>query len=87
MTEETIRAGLVISRLERMRSSFYGNPRFQVTFTDGTSAPTEVDGSVGYGIENSGFRDTPLRVTFNRYGHVSYIVRMEREGKADGQNA
>lgn len=38
--------------LERMPSSRNGNPRYMVGFADGTSYPTAVDASVGYGIGN-----------------------------------
>lgn len=65
-----VREGLVISRIDRMRSSANGNPRYSVTFTDGTSAPTGVDASVGYEINNPEYRDVPLRVEFNGRGSI-----------------
>jgi hypothetical protein len=37
----------------RMPSSRNGNPRFHVTFADGSSFATGVDSSCAYGIENS----------------------------------
>ena len=59
--------------LERMPSSRNGNPRFRVSFADHCSAPTEVDGSVAYGIENRELRESPVEVTLTSRGHVSYL--------------
>lgn len=41
--------------LERLRNSANGNPRFRVTFDDGTSFETGRDAQVGYLIGNSEF--------------------------------
>ena len=62
----------VISRLERMKSSVNGNPRFMVTFTDGSSMPTKPDAMLAYGIENEEYRDRPLLVEVER-GQIVYL--------------
>lgn len=59
--------------LERMPSSKNGNSRWRVSFAEHASAPTEVDGSVAYGINNSEYRDVDLAVTLNSRGHVAYL--------------
>lgn len=72
-----IRSGLVISALEPMRNSKYGNPRYRVVFTDGTSAPTVTDGSVAYGIANSEFSGVALKVEFNSAGNIAHVYTMD----------
>jgi hypothetical protein len=69
MANETSRV-LTIASLERLKLSTNGNPRFRVTFTDGTVAQTQTDASIGYSIENSEFRDVPVRVSFTRAGRI-----------------
>jgi hypothetical protein len=61
---------LTIEKLERLRLSANGNPRFRVTFTSGLVAQTQTDSSVGYSIENPEFRDRPVRVDFTRAGRI-----------------
>ena len=67
---DTYRDGLTIARIERRESSRNGNPRFNVIFTDGTAAPTGVDASVAYEINNPEYRNVPLRVRFNSRGSI-----------------
>lgn len=59
-----------IASLERMKLSANGNPRFRVTFTDGTVAQTQTDASVGYAIENPEYRDVPVKVSFTPAGRI-----------------
>jgi hypothetical protein len=68
---------LTIAKLERLKLSTNGNPRFRVTFTDGAVAQTQTDGSVGYEIENPEYRDVPLNVEFSRAGRIVavYVAR------------
>lgn len=40
-----------LEKVERMQSSYYGNPRFRLTVA-GETYPTQVDGSVGYEVTN-----------------------------------
>ena len=54
-----------VQRMERMRNSAHGNPRYRVHFTDGTVVPTTRDADVGHGAENSEYLGVPLRVTLN----------------------
>jgi hypothetical protein len=49
----TTETKVFLGQTERMGSSKFGNPRFRLTFADGTSYPTSVDAGVAYGIENS----------------------------------
>lgn len=58
--------------LERRQNSTNGNPRYWVTFADGTRLPTATDASVGYVIGNSEF-DGAVRVWVVR-GHITDIV-------------
>ena len=59
-----------IASLERLKLSKMGNPRFLVTFTDGTTAQTQTDAQIGYTIENSEFHDVPVRVSYTRAGRI-----------------
>lgn len=43
--------------LRRLRLSVNGNPRFKVTFADGTTFTTKTDASVANRIENSDYAD------------------------------
>lgn len=59
-----------IEKLERLKLSVNGNPRFRVTFTDGSVAQTQTDSSVGYSIENPEYRDVPVVISFTRTGRI-----------------
>lgn len=59
-----------ITRVERTGMSKNGNPIHEVHFDDGTSAKTEVDGSVNYMITNSDVRGVPVEVKFSKAGRV-----------------
>lgn len=80
MSNETQQV-LTIAKLERLKLSTNGNPRFRVTFTSGLVAQTLTDASVGYSIENSEYRDVPVLVTFTRAGRITDV---EVAGKAQG---
>lgn len=71
MTDTTFTAR--ITRIERMKSSAYGNPRFMLTFDTGKSYPTQPDAMLAYGIENPEYRDGPVEVTLNGREHVTYV--------------
>lgn len=61
---------VTIASLERMKLSTNGNPRFRVTFTDGTVAQTQTDSSIAYAIENPEYRDVPVKVSFTPAGRI-----------------
>lgn len=61
---------LTIKSVEYYSTSRSGNPRWRLTFTDGRKALTEADVQVGYGIENSEYRNGPVVVTFDPAGHI-----------------
>lgn len=55
MEQRSVRDGYIRKSgrtLERMNNSRNGNPRYRVTFADGTVFPTAVDAQVGYAIGN-----------------------------------
>ena len=64
-----------ISRIERHSgyTGYNGNPRWRVYFQDHDSAPTEVDGSVGYGINNSELREGKVEVTLDARGNITNL--------------
>lgn len=68
---DRITRGLVISRLVRLANSANGNPRYEVIFTDGTSARTAPDAMISHGITNSEYQGVPLVVTFDRAGRIT----------------
>lgn len=74
---DRITRGLVISRLVRLANSVNGNPRYEVIFTDGTSARIKPDAMISHGITNSEYQGVPLVVTFDRAGH---IIRVQPAG-------
>lgn len=47
---EHIEYDQTIERLERMRSSVNGNPRYRLHFTDGSTAETQVDTHIALGL-------------------------------------
>lgn len=65
--------GMVIEKLELLNASRDGNPRWKVTFTDGTVMHTQSNASVNYGIENTEHRNVPLTVTTSRAGRITHI--------------
>lgn len=44
---------LRMANAERLNASASGNPRFRVTFTDGTVFETKRDAAINWGLENS----------------------------------
>lgn len=68
-----------IESLERLTNSAYGNPRYRVHFTDGSSAVTQSDASFCYGLTNRENFGVPVRVTWTRAGRIAHI---EPERKA-----
>ena len=63
-----------IASLERRTNSPYGNPRWFVTFTDGSRLPTADESAVANRIDNSEYADVPLLVTV-RDGAVTSVQR------------
>jgi len=63
-----------IAKLERLRLSVNGNPRFRVTFTDGAVMQTQTDAMIGYSIENLEYRDVPLHVSTSHAGRITDLV-------------
>lgn len=75
----------VIETLERMRSSYYGNPRFRVTFRGGRSAATAPDAACAYGIENRENRaPNMVRVTLDGRGNIAYVTPTDKAGLGVG---
>lgn len=72
-----------IANLERLHNSKNGNPRYRVTFTDGTVFETAADASINYGITNREYRDVPLEVTFSRNGRITYLAPVSGGGSDD----
>lgn len=60
----------VITGTERLASSVNGNPRYRVTFADGTDARTGIDSQIGYSITNSDLHRVPVEVTFDGRGNL-----------------
>jgi hypothetical protein len=61
-----------IVRLERLNNSKDGNPRFKVHFDDGTSALTQTDAAVNYGLENPEYKDVLVKFTMTSAGRIRY---------------
>jgi hypothetical protein len=65
---------LKIESIRSLRSSQYGNPRYEITFTDGTVAQTKSDASINYSITNPEFQGVTLTVYFER-GKIVHVKR------------
>lgn len=59
-----------VAGLERLRNSANGNPRYRITFTDGTSAVSVADADFCYGITNPDMRGE-VDVTYTKSGKIS----------------
>lgn len=67
----------VITRVERMGVSVYGNPYFRLHFDDGTSARTKIDAMINYSLTNSENLDRPASLKLTRAGRVYDIKALE----------
>ncbi len=69
-----------IETITRLRNSYYGNPRFEITFTDGSTHRTQSDASIAYEITNREFRGL-IHVWLSRRGTIEYAVPAEGGGR------
>lgn len=65
---------LTIESSKRLRNSRNGNPRFEITFTDGSTARTGSDSMSAFLVENNQYRGVPLAVEFDRAGHIRNLT-------------
>jgi hypothetical protein len=71
MAGKVVEYEATISRVERMRNlSKNGNPSYEIVFADGTSARTEIDGSIGYEIANPEWEGARVKVKAHASGRV-----------------
>lgn len=63
-----------IETTERLPNSRMGNPRWRVTFTDGTVAITTSDASISYAINNPEYRNNDVRVWLTEAGRISDLT-------------
>lgn len=70
MTRKTITYVKTIDYLERLNLSHYGNPRFRIHWTDGSTSVTQSDAGFAYGLENRENIGTPLLVSATPAGRV-----------------
>ena len=63
-----------IESYERMNSSVNGNPRYRVSFTDGTYAPMMSDSGTSYEIGNHDMREgSAVEVSYTRSGNIRFM--------------
>jgi hypothetical protein len=90
MKTQSIQSVRVIESVKRLNNSVNGNPRYRVTFTDGSSALTKSDSSVAYDIQNlshSRERGRDLLVTWTRAGRIEMLKPVpERAPMVDPDN-
>jgi hypothetical protein len=68
----------VIRRLERLRNSANGNPRFRVFFANGDVADTKPDADVAFGLGNrENMEPNEVIVTFER-GQIVNVQPVEK---------
>jgi hypothetical protein len=63
----------VITKLERLKNSINGNPRFLVTLDNGNTYTTVADGFIGYQLQTSEFIGPTVRLLIKRVNR-SYRV-------------
>lgn len=63
-----------LTHVDGLKSSHYGNPRFEITPDNETTYRTEVDGSVGYEVMNHRI-GSRVTLTLTRSGAVMGMVR------------
>lgn len=63
-----------IASLKRLTNTRMGNPRYVVTFTDGTTMRTRANSYIAAVIENSEYRDVPLIVETTPAGTISDLT-------------
>jgi hypothetical protein len=80
---ETAEYGLTIAWIERLRLSYYGNPRFKVHFHDGETRVNMSDAACSYDIENMFGAGKPVDIVLSRNGRIVYI----REAQGNGTGA
>lgn len=73
MASKSIEYVKTIDHLESLRNSVNGNPRFKVHFTDGTTALTQTDASVNYGLGNPENIGVPVKVTATPSGRIAHV--------------
>jgi len=56
----------VILKLERLKNSVNGNPRFSITLDNGNSYQTIADGFIGYQLQTSEFIGPTVRLLIKR---------------------
>ena len=56
----------VIIKLERIKNSTNGNPRFVITLDNGNSYTTVADGFIGYQLQNSEWIGPTVRLLIKR---------------------
>lgn len=78
MSTKSMHAIRTIASLETLTCSKNGNPRYRVTFTDGTAATTQSDANFCYGIGNRTMRDVELCVEFTKAGLIADMRPKER---------
>lgn len=75
----------IIEKLKRLNYTINGNPRWLVTFTDGTVLRTKPDSNIAGLIDNSEYRDVPLIVETNGRNQITDLKQdaPNREGSED----
>jgi hypothetical protein len=66
-----------IDHLERLKLSANGNPKFKIYFTDGSTATTQTDAGVSYGLENRENIGVPVLVKATPAGKVWDVKPVE----------
>lgn len=62
---------VTIESITRRNSSVNGNPRYQFTFTDGTTAPSMSDAGFAYEVGNQNMREgSTVLVEYTRAGNI-----------------
>ena len=63
-----------IAAIERLKSSHYGNPRFRITFDDGSSAVTSSEAVFCYAVGNADMREgSRVLVEWTRAGRIAHM--------------
>lgn len=73
-TEGPIMTEMTIDSIKRLKNSVNGNPRFDITFTNGVVSRTSSDTSFAYAVGNPDMREgSTVRVEYTRAGKISHM--------------
>lgn len=63
-----------IASLKRLRNTASGNPRWEVTWTDGSSNESKPDSDLAFSLDSDSLKGVDLRVVIGKGGVIEVAV-------------